>query len=101
MGTFRMGDDPATSVTDADGRTHDHPNLFLAGCGLFPTFGTANPTLTLAALALRTASVIAADLGLGVATPAAPASPGATNAGRIVSGGPDHRHGSNQILNPG
>jgi choline dehydrogenase-like flavoprotein len=77
MGTYRMGDDPATSVTDADGRTHDHPNLFLAGCGLFPTFGTANPTLTLAALALRTASVIAADLGLDLATPVAAATPGA------------------------
>ena len=31
MGTHRMGSDPTTSVTDADGRTHDHPNLFLAG----------------------------------------------------------------------
>ena len=40
MGTHRMGSDPNTSVTDADGRTHDHPNLFLAGCGLFPTIGT-------------------------------------------------------------
>lgn len=75
MGTHRMGADPKTSVTDADGRTHDHPNLFLAGCGLFPTFGTANPTLTLAALALRTAAKIEADLGTLVATPVA--SPGA------------------------
>jgi glucose dehydrogenase len=62
MGTYRMGADPKTSVTDADGRTHDHPNLFLAGAGLFPTFGTANPTLTLTALALRTAAMIQTDL---------------------------------------
>ncbi len=68
-----MGEDAATSVTDADGRTHDHPNLFLAGAGLFPTTGTANPTATVAALALRTASIIAADVGRG--PPLAGASP--------------------------
>jgi choline dehydrogenase-like flavoprotein len=65
MGTHRMGNDPNTSVTNADGRTHDHPNLFLAGAGLFPTTGTANPTLTIAALALRTAAVILTDLRAG------------------------------------
>ena len=58
MGTTQMGADPARSVTDGDGRSHDVPNLFVAGCSLFPTVGTANPTLTLAALALRTADVI-------------------------------------------
>jgi glucose dehydrogenase len=71
MGTHRMGSDPSTSVTDADGRTHDHPNLFLAGGGLFPTYGTANPTLTIAALALRTAARIEADLGIAGGTPVA------------------------------
>ncbi len=63
MGTCRMGSDPATSVADGTGRTHDHPNLYLAGSSLFPTSGTANPTLTLAALALMTASEIAAEFG--------------------------------------
>lgn len=62
MGTYRMGADPATSVADADGRTWDHPNLWLAGSGLFPAVGTGNPTLTIAALALRAAPAIAADL---------------------------------------
>jgi choline dehydrogenase-like flavoprotein len=71
MGTHRMGTDARTSVTDADGRTHDHPNLFLAGAGVFPTYGTANPTLTIAALALRTAARIAADLGVTAARPVA------------------------------
>ena len=51
MGTYRMGSDPATSVVDADQRSHDHANLFLLGSGVFPTVGTANPTLTIAALA--------------------------------------------------
>ena len=63
IGTHVMGTDPATSVTDPDGRTHDHPNLFLAGCGSFPTSATANPTLTLAALVLRTADIMKKDLG--------------------------------------
>ncbi len=75
MGTHRMGSDPATSVADADGRTHDHPNLYLAGAGLFPTTGTANPTNTVAALALRTAAAIERDLGV-----VAPATPVATPA---------------------
>ena len=74
MGTHRMGTDPADSVTDPDGRTHDHPNLWLAGCGLFPTTGTANPTATVAALSLRTADALLRELG--VATPVA--SPAAT-----------------------
>lgn len=58
MGTHRMGPDPATSVVDAEQRCHDHPNLFLLGSGNFPTVGTANPTLTIAALALWAAETI-------------------------------------------
>ena len=59
MGTYRMGTDPKTSVVDALQRSHDHPNLYLVGSGTFPTVGTANPTLTLSALAIRTAEHIA------------------------------------------
>ncbi len=58
MGTYRMGDDPKTSVVDSFQRSHDHKNLYLVGSGTFPTVGTANPTLTLSALALRTADSI-------------------------------------------
>jgi choline dehydrogenase-like flavoprotein len=53
-----MGDDPKTSVANTQGQSHDHTNLWLAGSSLFPTSGTANPTLTIAALALRTADAI-------------------------------------------
>jgi choline dehydrogenase-like flavoprotein len=60
MGTTRMGTDARTSVANAQGRSHDHPNLWFAGASLFPTSGTANPTLTIAALALRTAEAIEA-----------------------------------------
>jgi choline dehydrogenase-like flavoprotein len=58
MGTHRMGDSPQNSVTDSFGRTHDHPNLFLTGCGLLPAISTVNPTLTITALALRTSDMI-------------------------------------------
>ena len=60
MGTTGMGTDSKTSVANADGRSHDHRNLWFAGSSLFPTCGTANPTLTIAALALRTAEAIKA-----------------------------------------
>ena len=65
MGTLRMGDGPATSVTDRDGRTHDHPNLWLTGSGLFPTVDSANPTLTMAAVTLRQAERLIAALSQG------------------------------------
>jgi choline dehydrogenase-like flavoprotein len=55
MGTTRMGPDPAMSVCDSYGRCHDVDNLHMAGSSLFPTAGCSTPTLTIAALALRTA----------------------------------------------
>lgn len=62
MGTTRMGSDPATSVTDPGGRVHGLGNLWVAGSSLFPTGGWANPTLTIVALALRSAGTISAEL---------------------------------------
>ena len=62
MGTTRMGADGRTSVANASGRSHDHSNLWFAGSSLFPTSATANPTLTIAALALRTAAAIKAAM---------------------------------------
>jgi len=54
-GTTCMGNDRKTSVVDAQCQSHDHRNLYIAGSSVFPTIGTANPTLTIAALALRMA----------------------------------------------
>ncbi len=56
IGTARMGDDPRTSVVDADCRVHGIANLFIASAAVFPTSSQANPTLTLVALALRLAA---------------------------------------------
>ena len=62
-GTHIMGSAPGNSVVDASQRTWDHPNLYLAGCGSMPSVGTQNPTLTMLALACRTADEILARLG--------------------------------------
>lgn len=64
-GTHAMGTDPATSAVDPDQRVWDHPNLFAVGAGSFVTMGTSNPTLTVAALALRTADRILATFQQG------------------------------------
>lgn len=58
VGTYRMGNDPRQSVVDAELRTHDHANLYLLGSGVFPTSAASNPTLTIAALALRAVASI-------------------------------------------
>ncbi|SMF65353.1 GMC family oxidoreductase [Pseudobacteriovorax antillogorgiicola] len=54
MGTTKMGISPKDSVVDSWGQSHDHKNLSILGSSNFPTAGTANPTLTLVALAERT-----------------------------------------------
>jgi choline dehydrogenase-like flavoprotein len=55
MGTTRMSDDPKRGVVDRHCRVHGMENLYVAGSSVFPTCGSANPTLTLVALALRLA----------------------------------------------
>ena len=59
-GTARMGDDPATSVVNADCRSWDIPNLWICDGCVFPTVGGVNPSLTIQAIALRTADRIKA-----------------------------------------
>lgn len=52
-GTARMGDDPAASVVDRNLRAHDLDNLYIADAAVLPTSAAVNPSLTVAALALR------------------------------------------------
>jgi quinoprotein glucose dehydrogenase len=61
-GGCRMGRDPAQSVCDSYGRTHDHENLWVVGAPTLPTGGCTNGTLTFAALTLRSAEDIRAAL---------------------------------------
>jgi choline dehydrogenase-like flavoprotein len=63
-GTARIGTDPARSVLDPECRSWDHPNLFVTDAAALPTSAAVNPALTVAALALRTASVIGGELGV-------------------------------------
>jgi choline dehydrogenase-like flavoprotein len=58
VGAARMGKDPASSVVDCYGRTHDIANLFVCDGSILPTQGSANPGLTIQALAARTADYL-------------------------------------------
>lgn len=58
MGTLKMGTDAGKSVVNGFGRSHEHPNLYVLGSSIFVTSSTSNPTLTIGALALRTAAEI-------------------------------------------
>jgi choline dehydrogenase-like flavoprotein len=54
-GTHIMGASPRSSVVNSEQRSWDHENLYLVGGGSMPSIGTSNVTLTIAALAFRTA----------------------------------------------
>ena len=54
-----MGHDPRHSVVDPFCRAHDHPNLFITDASVLPTSSGVNPSLTVAALALRAGRHIA------------------------------------------
>jgi choline dehydrogenase-like flavoprotein len=58
VGTHRMGTSADESVVDENGKSWDHQNLYLIGCGNMPTLGTSNPTLTMSALTYKTAEAI-------------------------------------------
>jgi choline dehydrogenase-like flavoprotein len=58
VGTYRMGNSGKNSVVNTDQRSWDHDNLYMVGSGTFPTTATANPTLTIVALAFKTGDAI-------------------------------------------
>jgi len=64
-GTARMGDDPRASVVNADCRSWDIPNLWICDGSVFPTVGGVNPSLTIQAIACRTADRIKAMAARG------------------------------------
>ena len=59
LGTLRFGKDPTSSVLDPDCRAHDVENLYVADGSFMPTSMGVNPSLTIAANALRVADIIA------------------------------------------
>ena len=65
IGTTRMGTDEKTSVVDANMKTHQHDNLYIVGTSTHCSAPVNPPTLTVAALALRTADEIKKRLTSG------------------------------------
>ena len=61
LGTTTMGDDPAASVVDEYGKTHDVPNLYIYGGSDFPTSSGVNPTATICAVTLRSVEHLVAS----------------------------------------
>ena len=64
-GTCRFGNDPAFSVLNPQNRAHDVDNLFVVDASFFPSSGGANPSLTIAANAIRVAEIIDQQLNDG------------------------------------
>lgn len=62
MGTTRMHLNPRHGVVDAHCKVHGVNNLFVVGSSVFPTAGSANPTLTILALAIRLADHIKSQM---------------------------------------
>jgi choline dehydrogenase-like flavoprotein len=65
LGTSRMSARPADGVVDGWGRAHDVPNLFISDGSVMTTGGSANPTLTIVALAIRQGEHIAREIAAG------------------------------------
>lgn len=62
MGTTRMHNDPKKGVVDADCKIHGSKNFYVTGSSVFPTFGHANPTFTIVALAIKLADKLKTEL---------------------------------------
>jgi choline dehydrogenase-like flavoprotein len=65
LGTCRMGDDPKTSVLNKWNQSHDIKNLFLVDGAAFTSAGWQNPTMTILALAMRSAEYLAEQMRMG------------------------------------
>jgi choline dehydrogenase-like flavoprotein len=63
LGGTIMGTAAENSVVNSYGQSHELPNLYVAGCGIFPTESAANPTFTLNALSLRGAEQLTGAWG--------------------------------------
>jgi choline dehydrogenase-like flavoprotein len=62
-GTCRMGNDPMTSVVNADCRAHEVDNLYVVDTSVFPSIGAVNPALTAMATALRVGDHLLGRIG--------------------------------------
>jgi choline dehydrogenase-like flavoprotein len=65
LGTIRMGNDPSTSVLNKYCQGHEVKNLFVADAAPFVSNPDKNPTLTITAMAWRTAEYLAEEMRKG------------------------------------
>ena len=63
VGTCRFGDDPGTSVLDANCKAHELDNLYVVDTSFFPSIGAVNPALTAMANAMRVGAHLTERLG--------------------------------------
>ncbi|GGM18950.1 GMC family oxidoreductase [Nakamurella endophytica] len=70
VGVHRMGEDPATSVTDVHGELHECRGLYAVGGGQFVSYGGYNPNQTVQALAYLSAEELLRRTGAGALRPA-------------------------------
>jgi choline dehydrogenase-like flavoprotein len=68
-GTTRMAESHTRGVVDANCQVFGVDGLYVAGSSVFPTSGIANPTFSIAALAIRLADHIKQDLSSSVPVP--------------------------------
>ena len=85
-GTMWMGG-PNDSVTDVDGRFHHVSNAYVAGPALFPTAGSANPSLTGMTLARKTSAAIVARHTIHPSATFRPLFTGSRNGWAMAGGG--------------
>jgi choline dehydrogenase-like flavoprotein len=71
-GTCRFGDDPATSVLNADCRAHELDNLYVVDTSFFPSIGAVSPALTAMANALRVGTHLMQRMGVTAAAATGP-----------------------------
>lgn len=71
-GTCRAGENPADSVVDANNRAHGLDNLYVVDSSFFPSSGGTNPSLTIAANALRVADQLSASAPAAETNPTSP-----------------------------
>lgn len=63
-GTCRFGNDPQSSVLDANCKTHELDNLYVVDTSFFCSIGAVNPSLTAMANALRVGDHLMDRLGV-------------------------------------
>ncbi len=99
-GTLWMGGNTSDSVTNFNGRFHHITNAYVAGPALFPTLGSANPSLTAIALARRSAEAIVSN-ALGVEPGFVPLGSGGVAGWKMVGSGGFMELGGNIIESVG